>query len=329
LKIQAKFDMPLIPHSSYHAPRFFQQAHLNTIFPALFRRVRALPYQRETIPTPDGDFLDIDWIKTGSSRLIIGLHGLEGNTNSPYLQGILSYFSQHGWDALGMNFRSCSGRMNNRLRSYNMGESSDLHHVVAYAITQGYQEIVLTGFSLGGNVLLKYLGESGPLLPAVIKGAVAFSVPCHIPSANVAIAHWENKLYLVRFLQTLNAKMLAKVKQFPGSLRVPKRMPRSFQEFDSQFTAPIHGYRDAADYWDSCSSIHFLPNISIPVLLVNAEDDTFLAPPCYPRELAENHPFLYLETPQYGGHCGFYSPLADGSYWTERRALAFIQSIVS
>jgi len=329
LKIQAQTDMPLISDSSYRAPWLFRQAHLNTIFPALFRRVQALPYQRETIPTPDGDFLDIDWIKTGNSRLLIGLHGLEGDTNSSYLQGILGYFSNRGWDALGMNFRSCGGRMNTRLRTYNMGESNDLHHVVAYALTQGYQEIVLTGFSLGGNVLLKYLGESASLLSSAIKGAVAFSVPCHIPSANVAIAHWENKLYLMRFLRTLNAKMRTKVKQFPDYLQLPDRMPRSFQEFDGQFTAPIHGYRNAADYWESCSSIHFLPNINLPVLLINAEDDTFLAPPCYPRELAKTHPFLHLETPQYGGHCGFYSPQADGSYWTERRAFAFIQAIMA
>ncbi|WP_367389440.1 YheT family hydrolase [Lewinella sp. LCG006] len=321
--------MPFVSASSYRASWPFTNAHVNTIYPALFRKVPALAYERETIATPDGDFLDLDWQKTSSRRLLIGLHGLEGNADRHYLRGLFSFFGKNGWNTLGMNFRSCSGRMNKRLRMYNMGETNDLALVIQYVLKQGaYDEIVLSGFSLGGNVVLKYLGESGNQLSPQIRGGVVFSVPCDIPAANVAIAHWRNRIYLKRFMSTLNEKLLEKASLYPTYLDLSAPLPKSFYEFDEQFTGPIHGYSGAQDYWQSCSSIHFMPNICRPVLVINALDDTFLAPTCFPREMAAKHPFVYLETPAYGGHCGFYSSNKDGSWWTERRALSFLEEKV-
>jgi predicted alpha/beta-fold hydrolase len=321
--------MPLLSGSSYHTNWPFTNAHVNTIYPALFRKVPPIAYKRETINTPDGDFLDLDWQKNSSKKLLIGLHGLEGNADRHYLRGLFSFFGKNDWDTLGMNFRSCSGKLNNRLRMYNMGETNDLSLIINHVLHLGYyEEIVLTGFSLGGNVVLKYLGESGKHLPSQIKGGVVFSVPCDIPAANVAIAHWRNRIYLKRFLKTLNTKLVEKASLYPTHLDLSGPLPSSFYEFDEQFTGPIHGYSGAQDYWQSCSSIHFMPNIIRPVLVINALDDTFLAPTCYPENLAANHPYVYLETPSFGGHCGFYSANRDGSWWTERRALSFIQEKV-
>jgi len=321
--------MPFLSGSSYRASWPFSNAHVNTIYPALFRKVPPIEYERETIDTLDGDFLDLDWQKNDSRRLLIGLHGLEGNADRHYLRGLFSFFGKNGWDTLGMNFRSCSGRMNKRLRMYNMGETNDLALVIRHVLQMGvYDEIVLSGFSLGGNVVLKYLGENGAHLPEQIRGGVVFSVPCDIPAANVAIAHWRNRIYLKRFLSTLNEKLIEKASLYPTYLDLSGPLPRSFYEFDEQFTGPIHGYSGAQDYWQSCSSIHFMPNIIRPVLVINALDDTFLAPTCYPRKLAENHPSVYLETPAHGGHCGFYTPSQEGSWWTERRAFSFVREIV-
>ncbi|MEL6655015.1 MAG: alpha/beta fold hydrolase [Bacteroidota bacterium] len=316
--------MPLVSTSTYRASWPFTNAHINTIFPALFRRSADLPYRRETLNTPDGDFLDLDWLESKNKRLIIGLHGLEGDTQRHYLKGIFRYFHTRDWDTLGVNFRSCSGRYNDQLRMYNMGESHDLSLVVKHALQHSYSTIVLAGFSLGGGVVLKFLGESGPYLPKEIKAGVAFSVPIDLPSANVAMARRQNAIYLRRFMRTLNEKLVYKSQQFPGHLLLNGQMPKNFAGFDGGYTGPIHGYAGAEDYWYSCSSLHFLPNITRPTLIINAADDSFLGPSCYPTSLAEQHPHVYLEVPRYGGHCGFYSPEKDGSYWNERRAYTFV-----
>ncbi|MCB0636238.1 MAG: alpha/beta fold hydrolase [Lewinella sp.] len=317
--------MPLIPSSTYRAPWFFRQAHLNTIIPALLRPVAPLPYERTTPHTPDDDFVDLDWLTAGHDRLVIALHGLEGSADRPYIRGLMQYFTTRGWDGLAFNFRSCSGRPNRQIRSYHMGATADVKLAVGHALEQGYREIALVGFSLGGNVLLKYFGEEGEQLPAAVIGGVAFSVPCHIPTANVAIAHRQNRLYLWRFLKTLNRKMAEKVRRFPNQLSLPARMPRSFYEFDDFFTGPMHGFRGAEHYWESCSSLNFMPDIHRPVLLVNAQDDTFLSPSCFPVELARQHDFLFLETPSHGGHCGFMSFDEEGGIWSEQRAWVFLE----
>jgi hypothetical protein len=319
--------MPLLAESTYRAPWPFTSSHLNTIYAAIFRQLPTISYQRETIDTPDGDFLDLDWQKGKNNRLLIGLHGLEGNADRPYLRGMFRHFGKNGWDTLGMNFRSCSGRMNRSLRMYNMGETHDLSLVIQHVLqNHHYQEIALTGFSLGGNVVLKYMGENGAYVPREISAAVAFSVPCDLPSANVAIGHWQNKIYLKRFLDTLNEKVKTKSRLFPEHIHTGKHLPRSFFEFDDRYTGPIHGYSGAEDYWQSCSSVPFLANIDRPVLLVSALDDTFLGGDCFPVGLAEKHPYFHLETPKHGGHCGFYTAGKDGGWWAEQRALQFIEA---
>lgn len=319
--------MPVIDNSSYSARGIFRNPHINTVYPALFRKVD-LTYERERLSTPDGDFLDLDWSKTGSTKLIIALHGLEGSADRPYIKGMLRHFNDRGWDGLGLNFRGCSGEPNRRLRSYHMGETTDLDRVIQHIHSVGkYHSVVLTGFSLGGNVLLKYLGEKGREVPGFLKGAVAFSVPCFIPSANKEIDHWQNYLYLKRFLNSLNTKIEEKARRFPDQVRLPRPMPKNFLEFDGQFTAPIHGFEDAQDYWHSCSSLNFLPDIHLPTLLINAGDDTFLSKECYPYNQARKMKQFFLEVPRWGGHVGFCPSNGSKTYWSEKRALEFLKPL--
>jgi hypothetical protein len=321
--------MPIIENSTYSSRGVFRNPHINTVYAALFRPAPSVDYSREQIHTPDGDFLDLDWSVKGSSSLVVLLHGLEGSAARPYITSMARFFNQHGWDALGLNFRGCSGTPNLLPRSYHMGETGDLNLVIQHALKKyRYQNIALVGFSLGGNVLLKYLGEDEQQVPPEIVGGVAFSVPCDILHSNVEIDRWFNRHYLWKFLISLNQKMREKAARFPQQVPLPRRMPRNFKEFDDQFTAPIHGFKDAVDYWTSSGSIRFLPTLCRPALMVNALDDTFLSKQCYPYAIARQHPALFLETPPTGGHVGFVEPNKDNIYWAERRAYAFIQQLL-
>lgn len=322
--------MPLIPRSSYRAKGLFRNAHFNTAFPPLFRKVEGLVYERERITTPDEDFLDLDWSRAGSDQLLLILHGLEGNSGRSYVKGMARYFNHRGWDALALNFRGCSGEPNLLLRSYHVGETGDLHFVLQHALRQKpYRSVALVGFSLGGNVLLKYMGEQPSLLPEAVKCGVAISVPCEVSSANEEINKWYNWPYQKRFMDSLNEKARQKARQFPGQAAFPEPAPQNFRQFDGAFTAPIHGFQSAEDYWGRNSSLQFLPAIERPVLLLNALDDSFLSQACYPAGLAERHPYFHLEMPRWGGHVGFVSNVGKGAYWSEQRAFAFIHQMAS
>lgn len=315
--------MPIIQNSTYTAPHVFKNRHLNTIYPALLRRVPDVDYQRETIDTPDDDFLDLDWSKVGDNKVVIVSHGLEGDASRAYVKGMIRAFNRQGWDGIGSNFRGCT-RPNRQLRSYHMGASDDLGLVVQHVLNLNhYEEIALIGFSLGGNVTLKYVGEQGTNISPIVKKAVAFSVPCHIKSANVEINKFHNRLYLKRFLVSLNAKVEAKRPHFEELQAIqPLRQPKNFVEFDDVYTGPLHGFKDALDYWERTSSKQFLPNIAIPTLLVNAQDDSFLSAACFPIQEAKENPNFYLEMPKHGGHVGFSG--GAGDWWTERRAVEFV-----
>ena len=321
--------MPLIEPSSYRPPLPFRNTHINTIYTAMFRRVTDPRYERERIDTPDDDFLDLDWSRVGSDSLVVVLHGLEGSADRPYVRGMIRAFNRAGWDGLGFNFRGCSGELNRQCRSYHMLATEDVDFAIRHAIERGaYRRVALIGFSLGGNVALNYLSD-GRLRPAPeIGAAVCYSVPCHIPSANECINHWQNTAYRHRFMVSLMQKMQAMAEQHPHlreGLHATTR-PRRFDEFDGAFTAPIHGFKDADHYWSTASSLQHLPGLSIPTLLVQAADDTFLSAACYPTAIARTHRDLFLEVPRYGGHCGFYG--GGEVLWSERRALEFLEGVL-
>lgn len=318
--------MPLVSSSSYRPPLLFSNPHLQTVFPSVFRRVRGVDYERIRIDTSDGDFLDLDCARTGSDRVAVLLHGLEGNATRAYVLGMVRALNRNGWDALAMNFRGCSGECNRKLRFYHSGDTQDLRTVLSHVEEQEhYSEIALIGFSIGGNIILKYLGEYGSTVPSLVRKAVAFSVPCDLTSSSYKLAEFANKIYLKRFLRLLHQKIQMKMEIMPeriddaGFGRI-----KNFQDFDDRYTAPIHGFKDALDYWNKASCKPFLPQIAIPTLLVNSADDPFLPKPCYPISEAQANPFLFLEIPRSGGHVGFVQFNARGEYWSESRALSFI-----
>lgn len=303
---------------------------MQTIWAALFRQVEALPMRRERMETADGDFVDLDVFRDGRAGprgVAILLHGLEGNSRKPYIQGMARALARRGWDVVAWNFRGCSGEPNRLLRSYHSGETGDIGAVVARVLADLQpRRIALVGFSLGANVTLKFLGELGDAAPPELWRAVAISVPCDLASSAAALARRQNALYMRRFLRTMIAKAREKHRRFPGSLDLSGvwRM-RTFAQFDDRFTAPIHGFADAKDYWRRCSSRPSLTRIRIPTLILNARNDPFLAPECFPVREAEQNPALHLEMPATGGHVGFVTFGAGGEYWSETRVAEFLE----
>jgi len=318
--------MPVIP-SRFTPPWFVRNGHLQTLVSAVIPRSFNLETDSERLELEDGDFLDLNWLRKGRDRLAILSHGLEGCSNESYILGMTDALSRAGWDVLAWNFRGCGTEPNRLLRFYHSGETWDLGSVVRHAAAN-YSRIALVGFSLGGNVTLKYLGESKPH-PAIV-GAATISVPVNLAaSAAVLDQKWGNRLYLRRFIKTLVAKVEAKAGRFPGQMNVNGiRKIRKFKEFDDRFTAPIHRFRDANDYWTRSSSRQYLPAISVPTLLLNALDDPFLTPECFPYEEAEQNPFLHLECPRSGGHLGFIDPACGFRPWHEKRVIEFFEKSI-
>lgn len=310
---------------NYTAPLFLFNAHLETIFPSLIRRVGLKPYRRERISTRDNDFLDIDWLEQDSRKLLIISHGLEGSSSRPYIKGLAKAALDHGYDVLAWNFRGCSGEINQQLRFYHSGATDDLDQVVQHVIKQNkYDSIYLAGFSLGGNLTLKYLGENKR--PPVIRKGVVFSVPLHLHSSCEKIGHPSNRIYANRFLKSLKNKVRLKHTLFPELDISGLKNIRTLQEFDDLYTAPLHGFKNALDYYEKNSSVHFLKGITIPTLIINALNDPFLSPQCFPDQDVKDHPSVRLMVTQRGGHVGFAQFSKGGMYWSEERAMQFLDS---
>jgi predicted alpha/beta-fold hydrolase len=316
--------MPLIEHSSYHPPWYLTNGHVQTIYPILFRRRPEIAYRRERLHTPDGDFLEIDWSETGAGRLAIICHGLEGCSVGIHELCMVSALNARRWDALVLNFRGCGDSVNRTLRFYHSGETEDLDSVIRHAAKR-YAEIVLIGFSLGGNVVLVYLGRDPAGVHPAVKQTVVFSVPCDLAASVRKLSTSANRFYMRRFLKSLSAKLRVKDAVLPGKLDLAGLDSiRTFEEFDDRYTAPIHGFRSARDYWEKSSSARYVASIRIPTLLVNARNDPFLAPECFPTPIARESRSLYLETPASGGHNGFILLNPQNRYWAELRTLEFL-----
>ena len=319
----AKLRSPALQQPIYNPPPFFSNGHVQTIYPPLFRQVNPVPYKRERINTPDGDFLDLDWSCNGHKKLGIISHGLEGNTHRSYVKGMAHALNQNGWDALAWNYRSCSGEPNLKLRSYHNGATDDLATVITHAKKKGFQQMALIGFSLGGNLSLLYLGKES--VDPLVKKAVVFSVPCDLAASSRTLARPSNRLYMRRFLVMLHQKIKAKMKILPGRINdTGYRHIKDFKGFDDRYTAPIHGFKNAEDYWEKCSSKPYIPDIPIPTLVVNAKNDPFLPDACFPVAEAAGNPFVTLLMPQSGGHVGFLRFNRRKLYWSEEQAVRFL-----
>lgn len=313
--------MPETP--SYSPPLLLFSPHLETIFPAVLRRVSLQPYTRERINTPDGDFLDLDWLQQSSDKLVVISHGLEGSSGRAYVKGMARIFFQNGYDALAWNYRGCSGEMNRKTRFYHSGATDDLNVVVDHAAEKrNYSEIYLIGFSLGGNITLKFLGEKKPR--PEIRKAVVISVPLDLRASCERISKPANWIYSHRFLRSLKNKITIKSALMDGLNTTGMDKIRTLMDFDDQFTAPLHGFSDALDYYDRCSSIHFLSRIETPVLIINTLNDPFLSKECFPTEALKGHSHVTLEVLPRGGHVGFTQFNKNGLYWSEQRAFSFL-----
>lgn len=330
--------MPYIPasQSTYVPPAFLRNGHLLTLWGSLMRKTPPLPNMvRVRLDTSDDDFVDVDCMESGGrekseKRAVVISHGLEGNSRRSYMLAIATVFLRAGWDVFARNMRACSGEINKAPRMYHSGETDDLHRVIGYVLEKGYKQAALVGFSMGGNQTLKYLGEAR--LPGEIKAAVGISVPCDLTGAALELAKASRAIYMAYFMRTLKRKMREKHQKYPDL--IPLRglwHMHTFEEFDNTYTAPLHGFKSAQDYWEKASSLEALPRITVPTLLCNALDDPFLSPGCYPVKIARQSEWLWLETPQHGGHVGFVS--ADlkepwGPYWDEMRTFAFVEQAV-
>lgn len=323
---------PAAGYSAYRPPWWCRNPHLQTIWGPLFRRVR-MPLRRERLATPDGDFVDLDW-HAGAGRpdgagerspLLLVLHGLEGSSRSHYVSGLFGEAARRGWRAVALNFRSCSGCLNRLPRFYHSGDTGDLDAVVSCLLDREPEvPLVAAGVSLGGNVLLKWLGEQGERAP--IRAAAAISVPFDLPSCAAVMDRGFNRAFYTRgFLRTMRAKVRDKARAFPGFVDLEAvRRSRTFAEYDRAVTAPLHGFRDEVDYWRRSSSLPYLPAIRRPALLLGALDDPFVPAAALPdpRALPD---CVTAEFVEHGGHVGFVEgrPWRAGS-WAERRAVAFL-----
>ena len=317
--------MPLVPTT--YSPSFpFRSGHVNTIYPVFFRWVSGVTYQRERIETPDDDFFDLDWVLNGQEREVLVLHGLESSAEAVYVKGMLKAFSEAGWDGVGMNFRSCSGERNRQPGAYHAGQTTDITQAVNHIASKGrYKSMMLIGFSLGGNVVLNYLGREPEKVNPLVSRAMAISTPVDLSgSADQLDKNPENRYYVRRFLKRLNAKALDIAARAPGLIdeNIIASI-KTIRDFDHHITAQINGFDGADDYYTRSSSKPHLANIRIPTYLLNANDDSFLGTTSFPTAEAQDHPNLYFEHANYGGHVGF----VDGKRsYAEQRALAFAQA---
>ena len=304
-------------------------AHLQTIWAAILRPAPKVPLTRERWELPDGDVLDVDLLAAGEGapRLIV-LHGLESSSRAPQVLGLLQQARRRGWGGVAMNFRGCGGTPNRLPRSYHGGETGDLAWVIR-RVQAAHPSSALgcVGFSLGGNVLLKYLGEQGEALPASVRAAAAVSAPVDLARSAHALERGFSRVYGRRLVESLKRKTAEKLHRFPDLVDANAlQAVRTLPQFDDLVTGPIHGFTDAAAYWAASSSAAFLPRIRRPTLLINAQDDPFLPAAALPVQAVSENRFLTAEFPSAGGHLGF---LAGGwparpVAWAERQAVEFL-----
>jgi predicted alpha/beta-fold hydrolase len=315
---------------AYRAPRWLPGGHAQTLYAALGAPRPRVAYRRERWDTPDGDFIDIDWLAGGAARapLVVLFHGLEGGSRSHYALALMHVALGRGWRGAVVHFRGCSGEPNRLARAYHSGDSAEIDWVLRrMRRLAGGPSLYAVGVSLGGNALLKWLGEQQQAAAAVITAAVAVSAPVDLAAAGDALDSGFSRVYARHFLATMKRKSLAKLERFPGLFDAARvRAARTLREFDDLVTAPLHGYSGTDDYWRRASSKPLLARIALPALLLNARNDPFLPARALPRA-HEVSPQVALEFPAAGGHVGFVHGAFPGRLdWLPQRALAFLDA---
>ena len=280
--------------------------------------------RRERWDSPDGDFVDVDFCgDSGAARTLVLFHGLEGCSDSHYARAIAAHGLRAGWRIAIPHFRGCSGEPNRLPRAYHSGDSGE----IAWLLERFGEPVHAAGVSLGGNALLKWLGEQGEAARERVRRAAAVSAPLDLAAAGNALDRGLNRLLYTRhFLATLRLKSLAKLAVFPGLYDAGEvGAVRTFREFDNLVTAPLHGFRDTDDYWGRSSSGQYLEGIRVPTLLLNARNDPFLPEHALLAAAQKAAPCVVLEFPRTGGHAGFLAgPFPGRHTWLPRRLFEFL-----
>ena len=305
------------------------------MYASLFARVPHIEYRRQRWDTPDGDFVDLDWLENqdsaNASPLVVLFHGLEGGSNSHYAAALMAAVRGAGWRGVVVNFRGCSGEINRLRRAYHSGDSAEIDWILRRLKQQHpAADLFAVGISLGGNALLKWLGEQGARASDVIFAAAAVSAPVDLMAAGDALGSGFNMVYTRNFLVTMKRKTLAKLELYPDLCdRGLMLSSRTLREFDNVVTAPLHGYRDTDDYWTRASAKPLLVQIAAPVLMINARNDPFLPARALPRA-DEVSGTVHLDFPSAGGHVGFVGGAFPGGVdWLPWRVIGFFRGAVS
>ena len=344
--------------NSFNAPWWLPGGHAQTLYAALAAPQPRVAYRRERWDTPDGDFIDLDWVvnpaeterrfnltlQSGrigrapgdedtpfgsheplTTPLVVLLHGLEGSSRSHYALALMAEVARAGWRGCVAHFRGCSGELNRLPRAYHSGDSAEIDWILRrLKATQARGPLYAVGVSLGGNTLLKWLGETGASARKVVDRAAAVSAPVDLTASGNALDRGFNLAYTRHFLRSMKEKSLAKLDRFPGLFDAARiRAACTLREFDDVVTAPLHGFRDTDDYWTRASSKPLLRQVAVTTLMINARDDPFLPCGALPAPHEVGSPVV-LEQPEDGGHVGFVTGLFPGRLdWLPQRILGF------
>lgn len=309
----------------YQAPLWLPGGHLQTMFPAVAIGRPAVAFRRERWEAQDGDFVDVDLVDGEAGKpLVVLFHGLEGSSASHYARALMAAVAARGWSGAVPHFRGCSGEPNRAPRFYHSGDAGEVDWIVRRLRARTHGQLYVAGVSLGGNALLRWLGESQSRA-GIVDAAVAVSAPLDLARGGEALSSGLNMVYTRMFLKTLKPKCLAKLAQFPGLFdREALLRARDLYAFDNVVTAPLHGYRDTDDYWNRASAKHVLGDITVPTLVLNARNDPFLPGKYLPHSASSA---VTLEYPAHGGHVGFAVGHPPGRLdWLPRRILAFFDA---
>ncbi|HEX4045921.1 MAG TPA: hydrolase [Gammaproteobacteria bacterium] len=318
----------MVSETQFKPAWWLGNSHLQTLWPTICRRnIKNLTLRRERLNLPDGDFIDLDWVEQAEpSPIVLILHGLEGSIESHYAKGMLKAFAQLGWRGVFMHFRGCSGEPNRLPRSYHSGETGDVNYVARLlAEREPETPLAAIGFSLGGNVLLKWLGETGAHNPLV--AAVAISVPFELYKAVTRIQHGFSRVYQWYLIKSLRCRLSQKFQVSP-TLFDPGLLYKvsTIYDFDTKITVPLHGFTNIEEYYSMASSRGYLRDIQVPTLILHAKDDPFMSEDIIPQP-SELSPKVTLEITEKGGHVGFVGGKYpwQAEYWLEKRVPNFLE----
>ena len=321
--------MPIL-QSSYLPSRIWQNPHVSTIYPSAFRKVNGVNYTRERLELSDGDFLDLDWSKssTNNPKLAIFTHGFLGNSTRPYLLGGVKAFNLANYDALAWNHRGLGGENNRFEKITTHGSSNDLEEVINYVLSKKqYTEIILVGYSKGGNISMKYAGQKAENIPPEIKKIIAISSPTDLQGSVDVMG--KNGFYTERFKTKLIKFLLNRSELIDNQTLKYFSKFKYLDDFTDNYIAPLHGFKDGRDYYEQCAAMQFVDKIRVPTLILNAKNDPVLSESCAMLDVAKHSDYIFSEVPNHGGHCGFFQPNSDGIYWGDKRIVEFVVGNVS